>query len=116
MVDKSPEGKENSKEAPNKFDKDDFYNSIHETSGPIGLKNSENDPEEYQHLRKILSAFFNYQVDSLRDVSRMERDFNSIDEKYKKRIDFDYKERIEKMKKAIWQNYTFLLKKKPIYI
>lgn len=110
MVDKSPEGKENSKEAPNKFDKDDFYNSIHETSGPIGLKNSENDPEEYQHLRKILSAFFNYQVDSLRDVSRMERDFNSIDEKYKKRMSFDYKERIEKMKKAIWQNYTFLLK------
>ena len=40
----------------------------------------------------------------------MERDFESIDKKYKERMSFNYIERIEKIKNAIWQNYTFLLK------
>ena len=96
----------------NNFDKDDFYHNegFVETQGPIGLKNSESDPEEYNHLRSIIAAFLNYQVDSLRDVARMERDFKTIDEKYKKRMSYNYMERIEKIKKAIWLNYTFLLK------
>ena len=101
-------------ENPNNFDKDEFFHSqnpeFHETNGPIGMKNSENDPEEYEHLKTIVSAFLNYQVDSLRDVQRMERDFKSIDKKYKERLSFNYMVRIEKIKKAIWQNYTFLLK------
>ena len=101
-------------ENPNNFDKDEFFHSqnpeFHETNGPIGMKNSENDPEEYEHLKTIVSAFLNYQVDSLRDVQRMERDFKSIDKKYKERLSFNYMDRIEKIKKAIWQNYTFLLK------
>ena len=96
----------------NNFNKEDFYksNDFVETTGPIGIKNSEKDPEEYAHLKDVISAFFNYQVDSPRDVCRMERDFKSIDEKYKQRMSFDYMERIEKIKKAIWLNYTFLLK------
>ena len=83
---------------------------IHPTEGPIGMSSAAKDPEEYRHLRSIVSAFFNYQLDSLRDVSRMERDFKSIGEKYIKRLSFNYTERIEKLKKAIWQNYSFLLK------
>ena len=83
---------------------------MHPTEGPIGMSSAAKDPEEYRHLRSIVSAFFNYQIDSLRDVSRMERDFKSIGEKYIKRLSFNYTERIEKMKKAIWQNYSFLLK------
>ena len=83
---------------------------IHPTEGPIGMSSAAKDPEEYRHLRNIVSAFFNYQIDSLRDVSRMERDFKSIGEKYIKRLSFNYTERIEKLKKAIWQNYSFLLK------
>jgi len=83
---------------------------MHPTEGPIGMTSAAKDPEEYCHLRNIVSAFFNYQIDSLRDVSRMERDFRSIGEKYTKRLSFDYKERIEKLKRAIWQNYSFLLK------
>ena len=83
---------------------------MHSTEGPIGMSSAAKDPEEYRHLRSIVSAFFNYQIDSLRDVSRMERDFKSIGEKYIKRLSFNYTERIEKMKKAIWQNYSFLLK------
>ena len=83
---------------------------MHPTDGPIGMSSAEKDPEEYNHLRSIVSAFFNYQIDSLRDVTRMERDFKSIGEKYLKRMSFNYTERLDKLKLAIWQNYSFLLK------
>ena len=83
---------------------------MHPTEGPIGMSSAAKDPEEYRHLRSIVSAFFNYQIDSLSEVSRMERDFKSIGEKYTKRLSFNYTERIEKLKHAIWQNYSFLLK------
>ena len=84
-------------------------NELHETIGPIGLNSSSNDPEEFNHLKNIVSSFFNYQVDSLRDVSRIERDFSSIPLKYKERMSFNYQTRIEKLKSAIWENYKFLL-------
>ena len=89
-------------------DKSDW--EMHPTEGPIGMSSAAKDPEEYRHLRSIVSAFFNYQIDSLRDVTRMERDFKSIGEKYLKKLSFNYMERIEKLKHAIFQNYTFLLK------
>ena len=100
------ENKDTNKEQnPNNFDKDEFFHSqnpeFQETKGPIGMKNSENDPEEYNHLKTIVSAFFNYQIDSLRDVQRMERDFESIDKKYKERMSFNYIERIEKIKNSL---------------
>ena len=83
---------------------------LHPTDGPIGMSSAKKDPEEFEHLRTIVSAFFNYQIDSLRDVQRMERDFKSIGEKYLNKLSFKYTDRLEKMKKAIWQNYSFLLK------
>ena len=83
---------------------------IHPTEGPIGMSSAAKDPEEYRHLRGIVSAFFNYQIDSLRDVSRMERDFKAIGEKYIKRLSFNYNDRLDKLKHAIWQNYCFLVK------
>ena len=89
-------------------DKSDW--EMHPTEGPIGMSSAAKDPEEYRHLRSIVSAFFNYQIDSLRDVTRMERDFKSIGEKYLKKLSFNYIERIEKLKHAIFQNYKFLLK------
>ena len=89
-------------------DKSDW--EMHQTEGPIGMSSAAKDPEEYRHLRSIVSAFFNYQIDSLRDVTRMERDFKSIGEKYLKKLSFNYTERIAKLKHAIFQNYAFLLK------
>ena len=68
------------------------------------------DPEECKHLKEICSAFFNYQVDSLRDVARMERDFNSIPKDHLKLLKYDYRERLDKLRKAIWKNYLFILK------
>ena len=105
----------NEKNNPNNNDtseqlRNEDDSEMHPTEGPIGMSSAAKDPEEYRHLRSIVSAFFNYQIDSLRDVSRMERDFKSLADKYIKRLSFDYKERIEKLKHAIWLNYSFLLK------
>ena len=83
---------------------------MHPTEGPIGMTSAQKDPEEYNHLRNIVSAFFNYQIDSLRDLARMERDFKSLTESHLKRMSFNYTERLNKLKSAIYQNYTFLLK------
>ena len=83
---------------------------MHPTEGPIGMACALKDPEEYRHLKAIASAFFNYQIDSFRDVYRIERDFKAIGEKYTKRLSFNYTERIEKLKEAILNNYSFLLK------
>ena len=83
---------------------------MHPTEGPIGMTSAQKDPEEYRHLRNIVSAFFNYQIDSLRDVTRMERDFKTLSDNHLKRMSFNYTERINKLKMAIWQNYSFLLK------
>ena len=100
----------NQNDNTNKITNNEIDWEMHPTEGPIGMSSAAKDPEEYRHLRSIVSAFFNYQIDSLRDVSRMERDFKSIGEKYSKRLSFNYTERLEKLKHAIWQNYTFLLK------
>ena len=83
---------------------------MHPTEGPIGMTSAQKDPEEYRHLRNIVSAFFNYQIDSLRDVTRMERDFKTLSDNHLKRMSFNYTERINKLKMAICQNYSFLLK------
>jgi hypothetical protein len=68
------------------------------------------DPEEYNHLSSICAAFMNYHIDSLREVAKMERDFNSIPERHKKLMKYDYHERIKKLKEAIKLNYSLLLK------
>jgi len=67
------------------------------------------DEEEDRHFRQVVSAFFNYSVDAMRDIARMERDFNKIDKKYHKYLSFDFKkDRIERMKKAVLQNAIVL--------
>jgi carnosine N-methyltransferase len=68
------------------------------------------DPEEYNHLKDVCAAFFNYHVDSLRDLAKMERDLHSIPERHKSMIISNYLSRIERLKFAINQNRLFLLK------
>ena len=68
------------------------------------------DPQYYQNVKSVVAAFYNYQVDALKDIQRMERDFKLIGEKYTKRLPFNYIERLEKLKNAIAQNYSFLVK------
>ena len=33
---------------------------MYPTEGPIGMSSAAKDPEEYRHLKSIVSAFFNY--------------------------------------------------------
>ena len=107
--DEKSENQENNNEINlNNINEND--SDVHPTEGPIGMSCALKDPEEYRHLKSIAAAFFNYQIDSFRDVYRIERDFKAIGEKYTKRLSFNYTERIEKLKKAIWNNYSFLLK------
>jgi hypothetical protein len=68
------------------------------------------DPEEFRHFKEIVSSFFNYQTDSLREVARVERDFASLSEEHKNRLKYKPEERVDKLKKAIFQNYLFMLK------
>lgn len=42
----------------------------------------EEDEAEQRHFKQVVSAFFNYSVDAMRDIARMERDYNQIDPKY----------------------------------
>jgi len=60
------------------------------------------DEEEQRHFKSVIAAFFNYSIDAMRDISRMERDFNKIDPKYLKYMSFDYKkDRIGRLKRAV---------------
>ena len=98
----------------NIFQQNDTYTDIHDIHTLDEVDTTAHrpldDPEEYDHLKDICSAFFNYQLDSLRDVARMERDFSSIPKNHIKLLKYDYKVRLDKLRKAIWRNYLFLLK------
>lgn len=67
------------------------------------------DPEEQKHFKQVVSAFFNYSIDAMRDIARMERDFTRVDAKYLKYLSFDYKkDRIDRLKKAVMTNAMVL--------
>ncbi len=59
------------------------------------------DLSNYENIKNIISSFFNYQIDSLKDISRIKRDYKLIGEKYTKRLSFNYILRIEKLKQGI---------------
>lgn len=66
--------------------------------------------EDYSHLKEVCSAFANYHVDTLRDVTRIERDFISISEKYGDYLTFNWQDRINRIKTCSQMNYLFLLR------
>ena len=49
------------------------------------------DPLEQAHFRKIVSAFFFYQFETLRDIALMERDFASMPTWQQRMLTFDYR-------------------------
>lgn len=57
----------------------------------------------------MIAAFFNYSMDAMRDIARMEKDYAQIDPKYQKCLSFDFKkDRIGRLKKAVIQNSLVL--------
>lgn len=104
----------NSKNIENKNNNTDNSNetfqSIIKKEGGIELQTpTENSSEYYKNIKNIIASFFNYQIDNLRSIARIERDYKAIGDKYVKRLPFDYKERIEKLKQATSLNYSFLI-------
>lgn len=97
---------DNSSETKN----NESFQTIIKKEGGIELQApSENNSEYYKNIKNIIGSFFNYQIDNLRSISRIERDYKAIGEKYIKRLPFDYKERIDKLKQATSLNYSFLV-------
>ena len=76
----------------------------------VNLESIIQNQNNYNNIKGVIYALFNYQIDSLQSIDRIERDFKTIGEKYTKRLPFNYIERLDKLKEAIMQNYTFLFK------
>ena len=94
----------------NMFEQNEDFQEINDDEDYPQQSKIMEDPEEFRHFKEIVSSFFNYQTDSLREVARMERDFSSLSDEHKKMLKYAPEERIEKLKKAIFQNYLFLIK------
>ena len=99
----------NSTKIENNNNNTESFQTIIKKEGGIELTATEYNSEYYNNIKNIIGSFFNYQIDNLRSISRIERDYKAIDEKYIKRLPFDYKERIEKLKQATSLNYSFLV-------
>lgn len=76
----------------------------------VNLESIIQNQNNYNNIKGVIYALFNYQIDSLKSIDRIERDFKTIGEKYTKRLPFNYIERLDKLKEAIMQNYSFLFK------
>lgn len=63
-----------------------------------------------KYLKDTLLSFANYLIDSMRDISRMERDFFNLSNYFKQQLVFSYEERIEKHKNSTLINYEFIKK------
>lgn len=90
--------------------KNESFQSIMKKEGGIELQvPNEYNSEYYKNIKNVIASFFNYQIDNLKSIARIERDYKAIGDKYIKRLPFDYKERIEKLKQATLLNYSFLV-------
>ena len=65
--------------------------------------------EEQTHFKSVCAAFFNYQVDSMRDVLRTERNFKSLKESQLSLLPNSYVSRIEKLVESVNLNFFFLV-------
>ena len=99
----------NSAKIENNNNNTESFQTIIKKEGGIELTATEYNSEYYNNIKNIIGSFFNYQIDNLRSIARIERDYKAIDDKYIKRLPFDYKERIEKLKQATSLNYSFLV-------
>lgn len=65
--------------------------------------------EEQEHFKSVCAAFFNYQVDTVRDISRIERNFKSLKESHLKLLPVPYTSRISQLLESCNRNYFFLV-------
>lgn len=65
--------------------------------------------EDRDHFRSVISAFFNYQVDAMQDVLRMERNFSKLKQEHQSRLPYPISQRVSRLKEALTYNYIFLV-------
>jgi len=67
------------------------------------------DPAEQVHFKQVVSAFFFYQLEAMRDIARMERDFVQMPAWQHDMLSFDFRQdRIKKLKDCSIVNQRFL--------
>ncbi|CAG9321021.1 unnamed protein product [Blepharisma stoltei] len=66
------------------------------------------DPHEREHFKAVCGAFFNYQVDSLVDIFRIEKNFSSLKPEHLSKLKEPIEIRTQKMKDGTAANYYFL--------
>lgn len=65
--------------------------------------------EEQKHFKSICAAFFNYQVDSLRDIARMEKNFRSLKQKHLDLLPVPFTDRISQLIDCANTNFFFIV-------
>ena len=64
---------------------------------------------EQLHFKSICAAFFNYQVDTMRDIARMERNFKSLPPAHLALLPTPYTIRISNLISCCTSNYFFII-------
>lgn len=64
---------------------------------------------EAAHFKAVCSAFFNYQIDSLYAIARVERSFSQLSPEHASKLKYSGEERVNRLKEAVELNYRFLI-------
>ena len=69
---------------------------------------SQQSAEDRDHFKSACAAFFNYQVDAMTDIARLERSLSSVSSAHTHQLRVSFHSRIEQLRSAIYGNYGFL--------
>ena len=67
------------------------------------------DVQEMNHFKEVVAAFFNYQIDSMKEVIRTHKNFASLKQEYLDKLPEPFEQRINRLKESIVTNYFFLV-------
>ena len=73
------------------------------------------DKEQFKRFLSVINAMEQYSTKELERINKMEKNFEYFGEKYISKLSFNYKERINTLKKCISHNQDFLNKLIKIY-
>ena len=79
------------------------------------LDKLKSNPNEFFRYLVAIHTLENYSTNFLNDCKKIEKDFKSIDEKYLKKMNYDYKSRMERLKASVELNQNFINKLIKIY-
>lgn len=71
--------------------------------------------EEFKRFLTVIKSMESYSQDAIKEVNKMEKDFEKIDQKYTSKLSFNFKDRINRLKDSISQNQDLLNNMLKIY-